>query len=120
MLYYFKKGENTTEMQNIFVQFMEKVLWLIEWIRSSLQNFLLDNAARLGRPVEVDNNQIETLIENNQCSTMQGIASILKISKSIVIGENEKCVFYLTEKWNRLFGHPNIKGLLRAKSGAQC
>ena len=29
---------------------------------------------------------------------MQEIADILKISKSIVTGENEKCVFYFTEK----------------------
>ena len=33
---------------------------------------------------------------------------IPKISKSIVIGENEKCVFYFTEKkLNGLFGQPN-------------
>ena len=30
-------------------------------------DFLLDDAPRLGRPVEVDSNQIKTLIENNQC-----------------------------------------------------
>ena len=29
-------------------------------------DFLLDNASRLGRPVEVDSNQIKNLIENNQ------------------------------------------------------
>ena len=29
-------------------------------------DFLLDDAPRLGRPVEVDSDQIETLIENNQ------------------------------------------------------
>ena len=34
----------------------------------------------LGRPVEVDSNQIEVLTENNL--TMQEIADILKISKS--------------------------------------
>ena len=50
-------------------------------------DFSLDDAPQLGRPVEVDSNQTERVIEN-----------ILKISKSIVIGENEKCVFYFTEK----------------------
>ena len=34
----------------------------------------------LGRPVEVESNQVE--IENNQCSTMQEMADILKISMS--------------------------------------
>ena len=37
----------------------------------------------LGRPVEVDSNQIETLLRNKQHSTMQEIADSLKISKSI-------------------------------------
>ena len=32
-------------------------------------DFLLDDAPRSSRPVEVDSNQIETLIENDQCCT---------------------------------------------------
>ena len=62
------------------------------------KDFSVDDVPWLGRPVEVDSDQIETLIENSQCSITQEIADILKISKSIVIGENEKCVFYFTEK----------------------
>ena len=46
-------------------------------------DFLLDDAPRSGGPVEVDSDQIEALIENNQHYTMQEIANILKISKSI-------------------------------------
>ena len=46
-------------------------------------DFLLDKEPQSGRPVEVDSNQIETLIENNQCYTMWERADILKISKSI-------------------------------------
>ena len=45
-------------------------------------DFLLDDALWLGRPVEVDSDQIETLIENNHRYTMWEIAGILKISKS--------------------------------------
>ena len=41
-------------------------------------DFSLDDAPQLGRRVEVDSDQIETLIENNQCYTMQEIADILK------------------------------------------
>lgn len=45
--------------------------------------FSLDNAPWSGRPVEVDSDQIEKLIENNQHYTPQEMmANILKISKS--------------------------------------
>ena len=46
-------------------------------------DFSLDDALPLGRPVEVDSNQIETFIENNQHYTVQEIADTLKMSKSI-------------------------------------
>ena len=42
----------------------------------------MDNSPPSGRPVEVDSNQIETIIENNQRYAMQETADILKISKS--------------------------------------
>ena len=47
-------------------------------------DFSLDNAPWSGRPVEVDSDQIETLIENNQYYTTWEIADILKISKSSI------------------------------------
>ena len=43
--------------------------------------FSLDDAPWLGRPVEVDSGQIDTLIGNNQRYTMQEITNILKIPK---------------------------------------
>ena len=46
-------------------------------------DFSLDDARQLGRPVEVDSDQMETLMENNQYYPMLEIADILKISKSI-------------------------------------
>ena len=46
-------------------------------------DFSLDDITQSGRPVKVDSDQIETLTENNQRSTMRDIADILKISKSI-------------------------------------
>ena len=45
-------------------------------------DFSLDDAPQSGRPVEADGDQIETLIENNQCYTTREIADILRISKS--------------------------------------
>ena len=63
-------------------------------------NFLLDYAPRLGRPVEIDNDQIETLIENNQCYTMWERANILKIPKSIkLLVKMKKIVFYEKTIW---------------------
>ena len=47
-------------------------------------DFSLDDAPRSSRPVEVDSDQIATLIENNQCYTIWEIADILKMSKSSV------------------------------------
>ena len=85
MLYYFKKGKNVTEMQKKkIVQCMEKVLWSnmsIVVFKVLCWRFQLDNAPRSGRPVEIDSDQIETLIENSQRYTTQGRANILKISK---------------------------------------
>ena len=61
-----------------------------------------------GRPVEVDSDQIETLIKNNQRSTMWDIANILKISKSIKLLVKMKTVSYFTgKKSHELFGQPN-------------
>ena len=68
---------------------------------------MLDDAPHLGRPVEADSDQTETLIENNQHYTLQEVADILKIFKSIkVIGENENCVFYFTEKTKWALSNP--------------
>ena len=48
----------------------------------SCWRFLTGRCSTVGRPVEVDSDQIDTLIENNQRYTTQEIAGILKISKS--------------------------------------
>ena len=63
-------------------------------------DFSLDNAPQSGRPVEVDNDQIEMLIENKQCWVSRHTQNT-KINK--VIGENEKCVFYFTENTEHTF-----------------
>ena len=54
-----------------------------QFVKFHAGDFSLDNAPWLNRPVEVDSDQIKTLIENNQSYSMQEIADILKISKSI-------------------------------------
>ena len=71
-------------------------------------DFLLGDAPQSGRPVEVDGNQIKTLTENNQPSTMQEIADILKIFKSIkLLGKMKNVSFILWRKPYGLFGQPN-------------
>ena len=49
---------------------MGKVLWLIKRVKSGLWWFSLGDAPQLGRPTEVDSDEVKTLIENNQHYTM--------------------------------------------------
>ena len=55
MLYYFKKGKNTTEMQKKKKRF----------VKFGAGGFSLGNAPWLGKPVDADRDQIETLRTNN-------------------------------------------------------
>ena len=103
MLCYFKKGQNTTETQEkdlcsvgrrgCDVSTASKV-----FLNFRAADFSLDGAPWPGRPDEVDSGQMETLTENNECFTTWERVDTLKTSQSIVIGENEKCVFYFKEK----------------------
>ena len=66
MFYYFKKGNNATEMQKkICAVYGERAVadrmcqkWFAKFCAG---DFSLDNAPRSGRPVKVDSDQIETL-----------------------------------------------------------
>ena len=85
---YFKKGKNATEMQKkICAVYGEGAVidWMYQkWFaKFNAREFLLDDAPRSGRPVEVDSDQIKTLIEVNQHSMTWEIAGILKLSKWI-------------------------------------
>uniref|UniRef100_A0AC11CZU8 Uncharacterized protein n=5 Tax=Ovis aries TaxID=9940 RepID=A0AC11CZU8_SHEEP len=89
MLDYFKKGKNATDTKKkICAEYGEGAVtertcqkWFAKFRAG---DFSLYDAPRSGRPVEVDSNQIETLIESNQHYTTREIADILKISKSSV------------------------------------
>ena len=74
MLYYFKKGKKATEMQKKMCAVCGEGAvtdWLCQkwFVEFSAGDFSLEDTPWLGWPVEVDSNQIETLIENNQCYT---------------------------------------------------
>ena len=70
MLYYFKKGKNATEMQKkICTVYGEGAVtdktcqkWFTKF---RARDFSLADASWSYRPVEVDSNQIETLIEQS-------------------------------------------------------
>ena len=74
MLYYFKKHKNATETQKK-IRAGEKVSAVTDrkcqkWFaKFRAGDFSLDDAAWLGRPIEVDRDQIKTLSENNQSHT---------------------------------------------------
>ena len=59
------------------------------------RDFSLDDVPQSCRQVKVDSDQIETLIENNQCYTMQEIADILNISKSMKLLVKMKNVSFI-------------------------
>ena len=83
VLYYFKKGKNTTETQKkicavcgegaVTDQICQKL-----FAKFCARDFSLDNALWSSRAIEVDSNQIKTLIENNQCYTTWEITDMLK------------------------------------------
>ena len=65
MFYYFEKDKNATEIQKkIFAVYGESLVidWTCQkWFAKFHAGDLLDCVPQLGRPVEVDSNQIETL-----------------------------------------------------------
>ena len=74
--------------------------------QSGLQSFVLEISHWTmlhSQADKVDNNQIETLIENYQWFTMREVADILKISKLIKLLVKIKNVFYFMLKTKRTF-----------------
>ena len=74
-------------------------------------DFSLDDAPWAGGPIEVDSDQIETLIENSQPISLYYTGdSRHEIPKSITLLAKMKNVsFILWKKLNRLFDQPNNK-----------
>ena len=70
MLYYFKKGKNTSETQEKICTVngegaVNDRMCQKQFVKFHAGDFSLDDAPWSGRPVEVDSDQIKTLIENN-------------------------------------------------------
>ena len=85
-LYYFKKGEKVTEMQKKICAVCGEGAVTDRMCQKSYAKvraggFSLDDAPWLGRPIDIDSNQIKTLIENNKCCITWEVANILKIFK---------------------------------------
>ena len=114
ILYYFKKCKNSTEMQKKKKDFcsvwrnccdcftMSKVVCKVLCCRC-----LNGRCPQSGRPVEVDSDQIETLIENNQHYTTQKIDDILKYPnqalKIICINLVNHFDVWVPHKWKKSF-----------------
>ena len=71
-------------------------------------DFSLIDTPWLGKPVEVDSDQIEMLIENNQGYTTWEIANVLKIAKSVKLLVKMKNVSFILWKKQGFFRQPNI------------
>ena len=89
IFYYFKKGKKQLKCKKKKMFMCGKGTgtdWMCsQWfVKFHAGDFTLDDAPQSGRPVEVDSDQIETLIENNQHYTMRKIANIPKIFRSRV------------------------------------
>ena len=65
------------------------------FVKFRARDFSLDNAPWLGRPIEIDSDQIKTLIENKQCYAMWEMANIVKIYKSIKLLVKMKNVSFI-------------------------
>ena len=101
MLYYSKKCKDATETQKICAVQAEGAVtdrmcqkWFVTFRAG---DFSLRNAPR---SVEIDSDEIKTLIENNQRQTTQETANIRKISKSIKVLVKIKNVSFILQKKN--------------------
>ena len=102
LLYYFKKGKTATETQKrisavcgegaVTDQMCQK--WFVKFRAG---DFSLDDAPRLGKPVEADSGQIKTLRTIN-VTPMQDSQQTQHVQINRVMGENKNYVFYFTEK----------------------
>ena len=85
VLYYFNKGKNTTETQEKICAVYGEGTVTSRMCQKQFEKFCagdfsLDDAPQLSRPVEVDSDQIEKLIEDNQCYIMQKTVTYSKYS----------------------------------------
>ena len=110
VLCYFEKGKNATEPRRrkgvcrVWRRCCDERTCQKWFAQFRAGDFLLDDAPRSGRPAEVDSEQIETLMENNQCSTTGETANILKISKRIkLLVKMKNTSFILRKKTERTF-----------------
>ena len=100
MLYYFRKGKNTSETQKkICAVYGEGAVtdrkcqkWFAKFCSG---DFSLDNAPQSGGPIELNSDQTETLIENTQHFIMWKTVDIHKISKSIKLLVKMKNVSFI-------------------------
>lgn len=89
MLFYFRKGENTTQAtKEICAVYGEGALaerTVRKWFaKFRAGDFNVKDQERSGRPSSTDDDQLKTLLDNNPRYTVRDLAEILKISKTTV------------------------------------
>ena len=103
MLYYFNKGKNATETQKMICAVYGDGAVTDRTCQKWFAKFRAEDFSRDDWVHQLRLTAIEALTENTEHYTTQETANILKISKSTVIGENEKRVFYFMEKTRLTF-----------------
>ena len=71
-----------------FMQYIEKVLWLIECVKSSLWSFMLETSCWMMLHSRVDKLRLIVIKSRywlKKCYTMPETANMLKISKSSIV-----------------------------------
>lgn len=90
MLYYFKKGKSAAKTRKkicaVYGEDAVNERTCRKWFaKFRAGNFVLDDAPRSGRPVEIDDDKIQTLIKDNPHYSTRMIAEILKVSQTAVV-----------------------------------
>ena len=104
MVYFFRKGRNTTEIKKkkkICAECGEGAA-TDQMCQSGLRSFVLRCSTVGGRPAEIDSNPAEILRAISILPRGKQLTSS-KHPINDVIGTNENCVFYVMEKTKRTF-----------------
>ena len=112
MLYYFKKGENATETQKNICAVYGKGAATDQTCQSGLQSFMLEMSRWMMLHSWVGQLKLTAIKSRHQELSilyhMGDSQHTQNIQINKVIGENEKCVFYSTEKLNGLLATPIV------------
>ena len=111
MLYYFKKGKNAIETPKRLVNCTEKVLWLIECVKSGLWSFLVlltygQIILCRGTVLCIGRCLAALLAFTHKKPIVGDSQHTQNIEINQVTGQNEKCLLFYGKKHNGLLANP--------------